>query len=187
LQAIDEALLGSLFGFGEAFAFWRVAARELTAFGGSAILVPLSLAVAAGLALGGHRRRAAGLLLITLVGRLLVEGVKLALARPRPALFDHQVAVTSLSFPSGHAANATIVYLTLALVVAPLLTSRRWPVPAALALAAFIGLTRPVLGVHWPSDVLGGWTMGLAWTLAAVRLLGPWMEGRSFNGPPRAT
>ena len=79
-------------------------------------------------------------------------------------------AVVSLSFPSAHAANSMIAWLGLALIAAPP-RLRPAAVAAALALALLVGLTRLVLAVHWPSDVIGGWAFGAAWTLLLLRLL----------------
>ncbi len=107
-----------------------------------------------------QRAKAVLLALTVLGGRLGVELIKLAVDRPRPSFDAHPVVVFSQSFPSGHAANSTVTYLALALFAAP----ARWRRPAtfgALLLALAIGATRPILGVHWPSDVLGGWIYGL--------------------------
>jgi undecaprenyl-diphosphatase len=74
-----------------------------------------------------------------------------------------------MAFPSGHSANAMAVWLAVALLAAP----ERLRVPAvaaALAVALLVGLSRLVLGVHWPSDVAGGWALGAACTLLLVRL-----------------
>ncbi len=187
MQAIDNALLREMIGWGEASPLLWTFARGLTELGGSAWLVPLTLAVAAWLASRGHRRHAAALLLVTFGGRAVVELMKWSLARPRPDFIDHPVVVHSLSFPSGHAGNSMIVYLTLALIAGPLLTRSRWPVAAAAVLAIAIGLTRPILGVHWPTDVLAGWALGVAWTLSAVWLLSGWMKGRPVSRPPRTS
>ena len=150
------------------------------------MLLSVSTLDAVALLLRHRPRRAVAVLGITLTGRAVVELLKWWTDRPRPQLFDHPVVTHSLSFPSGHAANSMIVYLSLALIAAPALTKRRGAVPAALLFALAIGLTRPVLGVHWPSDVLAGWALGLAWTLSAVWLISQWIEGRPVSRPPRA-
>ena len=127
------------------------------------------------------------MLLVAFGGRAIVEFMKWLLARPRPDFIDHPVVVHSLSFPSGHAGNSMIVYLALALIAGPVLTRRLWPVAAAAIFAVAIGLTRPILGVHWPTDVLAGWMLGVAWTLSTVWLLDKWMRGRPVSRPPRAS
>jgi len=150
------------------------AAALLTDLGGGPFLLGLTALAAGGFWILTRRLRPALTLLgATLAGRAFVEAQKWVLDRPRPAAEGHLVSVQSMSFPSGHAANATITYLAIALIAAPLLPSGRWratAVGAALLLAAAIGVSRIRLGVHWPSDVYGGWAFGLAWTLAAFEI-----------------
>jgi undecaprenyl-diphosphatase len=138
----------------------------LTHLGSGFVLVPLALAAAGCLAWSSRYRDAMLLLVITVGGRLIIEGMKIAVGRPRPELEPYPVYVTSLSFPSGHAGNAMLTFLALALVVPG--RSR----PALVGLAALggiaVGLTRPLLGVHWPSDVVGGWAFAVAWTIICL-------------------
>jgi len=102
---------------------------------------------------------------------LVQQGLKLLVARQRPALWPPIVGVTSLSFPSGHALAAATFYPLLARVWA---RSRPGHTPlvyaAAVAMALFVGFGRLYLGVHWPTDVLAGWAMGSAQTALAIRL-----------------
>ena len=187
MQAIDDFLLRTMIDWGEASPLLWTGARWLTELGGSAWLVPLTFVVAALLALRGHKQHGLALLLVTFGGRSFVEVLKWLLDRPRPDVIDHPVVVHSLSFPSGHAANSMIVYLALALIVAPLLRRRRsGAVAVAAILAVSIGLTRPILGVHWPTDVLAGWAVGIAWTPTMVRLLEQLM-GRPVVRPPASS
>ena len=104
-------------------------------------------------------------------GRLMVELLKQSVGRLRPDLEMHAVTVQSLSFPSGHAANSMIAFVAIALFCAP---ARRRGSALTLAIAASlaVGATRPLLGVHWPSDVLAGWIFGLAWAIGWWRILG---------------
>ncbi|MFN3387730.1 MAG: phosphatase PAP2 family protein [Allosphingosinicella sp.] len=150
----------------------ETAAWWLTWLGGFQLLVPATLAAAAWAA---WRRRQRDALLILAIGfgaRLLVELQKLGFDRMRPDPAGHGIAVHSMAFPSGHAANAMAVWLGIALLAAP--PRLRTPaVLAALALTAVVGLSRLVLGVHWPSDVVGGWAFGAAWTLLLLRLFSP--------------
>jgi undecaprenyl-diphosphatase len=150
---------------------WRIGHPEpagllilVTHLGGSFVLVPLALIVAGWLWLSGARRDALLLLATTMSGRAMVEFLKLLIDRPRPSLDPYPVYVSSQSFPSGHAGNSMVTYLALALFALP----ERWRpqgLAAALALALAIGTTRPVLGVHWPTDVIGGWAFGILWVL----------------------
>ncbi len=141
----------------------------ITHAGGAPALVGLTL-LAAAILVRNSKPRALALLAIVLGGRLAVELLKATVARPRPAFDPHPVTVHSLSFPSGHAANSMISLVAIALLCAP---PRRRPAALTVAIAASlaIGATRPLLGVHWPSDVLAGWIFGLLWALTAWSLL----------------
>ena len=92
------------------------------------------------------------------------------IARVRPDLEPHLVVVKTSSFPSGHAASSTIFYLTVALVLAGGSRWRFTATAAAIILALLIGISRVMLGVHWPSDVIGGWAFGMLWVLLTLRL-----------------
>lgn len=113
-------------------------------------------------------RSAVILVTAALLSNLASGFLKLYFARPRPDLVPHLDHVASASYPSGHAANAAVVFLTLALLV-----PARWR-GRALALAACIifltGLSRVMLGVHWPSDVVGGWMLGIGFAVGAASL-----------------
>jgi undecaprenyl-diphosphatase len=103
-----------------------------------------------------------------LIGRGLSEIQKYAIARVRPALEPHLVLVRTPSFPSGHATSSMIFYLTLALALAPAGWRRR-AAACAILLSLLIGTSRVMLGVHWPSDVIGGWAFGALWVLLTLR------------------
>jgi undecaprenyl-diphosphatase len=147
------------------------AARALTHLGDGLTVLAASVAAAGGLLYGGHRRRAILLLAILASERLLVEAMKAGFDRARPDVAGRQVAVHNLAFPSGHSANAMAMWLAIALLAASP-TLRRPAVALALAIAFVTGLCRLVLQVHWPSDVVGGWAFGAAWTLLLVRRFG---------------
>jgi undecaprenyl-diphosphatase len=85
--------------------------------------------------------------------------------------------VQTLSFPSGHAANATITYMAIALLVPVKQRNRAISVGLGLALALQAGWSRVALGVHWPSDVIGGWAFGLFWVALCMRLASARPEG----------
>jgi undecaprenyl-diphosphatase len=130
--------------------------------GGGKILIAASLLGAFLLYLRSANRDALLLLFICLSGRLLVDLQKVTIARLRPET-EHLVDLHTMSFPSGHAANAAITCLALAL----LLSGRPGVIAAALLFAIAIGTSRIMLGVHWPSDVIGGFAFGLFWVLLA--------------------
>ncbi len=103
--------------------------------------------------------------------------LKLYFARPRPQLVPHLDDVgASLSYPSGHATNAAVVYLLLALVL-PQQRRTLWLVLAA-ALALLTGLSRMMLGVHFASDILGGWMLGAAFALVGAEAVQRWGRAR---------
>jgi undecaprenyl-diphosphatase len=95
--------------------------------------------------------------------------------RTRPPVSLHLVTENDASFPSGHATNSTAVFLTIAVVAAfyvlrrPI--TRATTILAAALLSGTIGISRLILGVHWPSDVLAGWALGLAVALAVTMTL----------------
>ena len=124
----------------------------------------------------------AGLVLAaTSLGSLLSAQAKLWFDRPRPALVDHLVEVRGLSFPSGHATNSAIIYLTLALLVSQVVpgrATRAYVLAVAVLLTGVVGISRVYLGVHWPSDVLAGWSIGTCWALAWW-FLGAWLRHRA--------
>ncbi|HET6941432.1 MAG TPA: phosphatase PAP2 family protein [Sphingomicrobium sp.] len=98
----------------------------------------------------------------TALGKAVTELQKYEFNRLRPDENPHLVAVHNLSFPSGHSANAMMTYVALTLFLAAGEHRRFWFV-GAVTLALLVGLSRVMLGVHWPSDVVGGWSYGLFW------------------------
>ncbi len=132
----------------------------LTQFGSVYATLGLGLAGSAWLFRSNQRPRAL-LLLATVIGeRLIVDGLKLILGRPRPSFDVHPVVTNSSSFPSGHSANSMAVFVALALIVAPP-RHRRAALAAAVFVSLLVGMSRPFLGVHWPTDVIAGWALGL--------------------------
>jgi undecaprenyl-diphosphatase len=145
-------------------------ARVITFFGEPTVLIAAGLATAAWLWWRGRSRLAGALLLIILVGRALGEAQKYWIARVRPDLEPHLVVVKTSSFPSGHATSSMIFYLTLALALTAGTRWHRVAAAGAILLSLLIGTSRVMLGVHWPSDVIGGWTFGMLWVLLTLRL-----------------
>ena len=136
-----------------------------TRLGGAAVTLPVA-ALAALILHFRHRSAHAALLIVIVLGeRALVDGLKQWLGRPRPA--GGEYLIESMAFPSAHAANSMTVYLAIAILAAPP-ASRRQLAAAAIFLSLTIGLTRILLGVHWPSDVIGGWALGLATVWLAI-------------------
>jgi undecaprenyl-diphosphatase len=142
--------------------------RDLTALGGMTVLALVTAAVA-GYLLSRRQYGALGLVLgATLGGLLLSALLKDLFDRPRPQLVPHLAYVTSASFPSGHSMLSAVVYLTLGALLARLVESvklKLYFLGVALFVTLLVGLSRLYLGVHYPTDVLAGWTAGLAWAV----------------------
>lgn len=145
-------------------------ARLFTALGEPTVLVTAGFLVAGWIWWRHHPHLALAILLIVLVGRGLAEAQKYWIARVRPDLEPHLVVVKTSSFPSGHATSSMIFYLTVALALSAGTRWHRLAAAAALLLALLIGTSRVMLGVHWPSDVIGGWAFGMLWVLLNLRL-----------------
>jgi undecaprenyl-diphosphatase len=146
-------------------------ARIFTALGDPTVLIGAGIAAAFWLWHVGCGRLGVALLAVTVVGRLLTEAQKYWIARARPDLEPHLVVVKTTSFPSGHATSSMIFYLSLALMLT-VHHHGRWRLAGAstaMALSVLVGLSRVMLGVHWPSDVVGGWAFGLLWVLLTLR------------------
>lgn len=150
---------------------------DLTALGGYTLLTLFTLAVLGFLLLRRYFGSAVLLTAAVVGGAILSQGFKLLFDRPRPTLVPHLTEVVSPSFPSGHATLSAVVYLTLGALLAELFVQHRmklYCLTLAIIITALVGVTRVYLGVHWPSDVLAGWAIGLAWAAlvwAAARLL----------------
>ncbi|ATB30620.1 phosphatase PAP2 family protein [Melittangium boletus] len=174
-QAFDEQVLRSLRrpddpGQPRGPRWLAEAARDVTALGSMSVLALMVVAVGGFLALVRRWRTLALVLGSTLGGVAVNTLIKGLVARPRPSVVPHLTQVLSESFPSGHAMLSAIVYLTLGALLSELV-SKRWLkaylVTVALVLTLLIGVTRVYLGVHYPTDVLGGWMAGLGWALLA--------------------
>ncbi len=145
--------------------------RDLSALGSTAVLT-VGVAGIIGYLMLQHRwRRALAVLLACGGGALLNLGLKALAARPRPEIVPHLAEVTDSSFPSGHSMLSAIIYLSVGAMLAQNSTGKAtavYPLILAVILTFVVGFTRIYLGVHFPSDVLAGWTAGLAWTLLCI-------------------
>ncbi len=167
---LDRALL--LFAYAGDQPRLAGAARLVTHLGDFRVVLTATAIGALILLVRRDWRAAILLAAIPLSGRLLVELQKGWTARLRPDANEHLVAVQSLSFPSAHAADATLVWLGLALLLPRGPRTRAFAIWAAVWTALSVGVSRVMLGVHWPSDVIAGWSFGLLWTLLLLRLSG---------------
>ena len=147
---------------------FQEAARDVTALGGGVVLTLVTVATAGFLALDGKRRMAMFLCASILTGSLAATILKDLFHRPRPDIVSHAVYASSASFPSGHSMLSAIAYLTLGALLAR--SHRRKALKVyflllAVLLTLMVGVSRVYLGVHWPTDVLAGWTAGAVWAL----------------------
>mgnify|MGYP005841564523 CR=1 FL=1 len=140
--------------------------RDITALGGMAVLTLITLAVLGYLLFQGRRHTAVFVVVAVCGGLALSTLLKWAYDRPRPDIVPHLSHVVTSSFPSGHAMNSAVVYLTLGVLLARLVQARHikaYFLLLALMLTGLVGISRVYMGVHYPTDVLAGWAAGMAW------------------------
>jgi len=139
---------------------------DLTAIGGPTVLGLTVVIVAGFLALQTRFRTALVVAITSFSSELLSNVMKHAFNRPRPSVVPHLREVFSSSFPSGHAMESAIVYLTLGAILMRAAESRITKIyifATAILLTALVGISRVYLGVHYPTDVIGGWIIGFMW------------------------
>ena len=172
-MAIDERLLLALRVDGDPGdpigpLWFEELARDITALGGTGFLAILTLSAVGFLALQGNGRLALYLAVAVSSGGGLSSLFKMLFDRARPELVPHGQHVYTASFPSGHSMMAAITFFTVAALLAsaqPSFRLRAYLLSLATLFAMAVGLSRIYLGVHWPTDVLAGWTAGTAWAL----------------------
>ena len=143
--------------------------RDFSGLGSTVVLTLLTTITVGYLALVSMRTSALLVAASILSGALCVKAFKVAFGRARPDTAYAELVTTTLSFPSGHATMAAVVFLTLGALVAN--TRTRWVerlyiLGAAALIALLVGTSRVALGVHWATDVLAGWAFGSAWAIA---------------------
>ena len=174
---IDEAVLMAFRTPGDPTdpigpAWLEEAARDVTALGSFTVLAILVTVVVLHLFLIGRKRTGWFLTASVIGGTLLSSGLKSLFDRPRPDLTG-VARVFTTSFPSGHATVSAVVYLTLGALLAEMTESRGQKIlylGSAVLLTVMVGLSRVYLGVHYPTDVLAGWSIGAGWALACAML-----------------
>ncbi|MEU5937591.1 phosphatase PAP2 family protein [Micromonospora sp. NPDC047548] len=180
LHDLDAAVTGALHRYALDHPGWVRAMNLWTN-----VFAPGPLRVAAGVVvvwLWVRRARRLALWVVTTmaVGGLLGALLKLLVGRGRPDLLDPVARAAGFSFPSGHTLNATLAAGVLLLVFLPYARGRTaarvalWA--AAVLVAGVTGLSRVALGVHWTSDVLGGWLLGVAVVAATSAAFSTWRE-----------
>lgn len=141
---------------------------DFTSLGGTPILALITTAATGYLLVAKRAETAIFLVLAVAGGALTSTLLKLFFARARPDIVHHLVDVTNASFPSGHAMNSAVTYLTLGALLARTEKQRSirvYLISLAIFLTLTIGFSRVYLGVHWPSDVAAGWCLGGVWAL----------------------
>lgn len=175
-EAWDRALLLALRNAADPQLPWgprwvQELARDFTALGGVGVLSVIT-AISVGYLWLDRKRHAAFAIAVAVVGGQLVSSaLKLGFDRARPDLVPHGSFVYTASFPSGHSMMAAVTYLTLGAMLARVHESVRIKIfllSVACVLTFVVGTSRVYLGVHWPSDVLAGWTLGAAWAFGCA-------------------
>lgn len=155
--------------------WFEEAMRDITALGGFTLL-SVTVVVATLLLIFHDRRREALVFASTVIlAQISSEVLKAIYDRDRPSLVTHGSYAYSQSFPSGHSVMAAATFFTLATVVASVEAKKRTKAliyGLAISFVVMVGISRVYLGVHWPTDVLGGWALGASWALAAWVVLG---------------
>ena len=146
-----------------------------TALGSQAVILGVSAGAMIGLWLGGRRGEARLVLVVIAGAELCLLLIKAFFHRPRPDAFFGVIAPPSYSFPSGHALLSLCCYGTLAALAGARLGSgaRRAVRIAAAVLILAIGVSRIYLGVHYPTDVIGGYLVAIAWMAVATLIQKP--------------
>ena len=158
---------------------WLTAVMEVVTQLGGLVVVPVAATAMAAALWWRGSREGATLLAAAVLGSTVVNTVlKAVFRRARPDVWEPLVGENSYSFPSGHA--MATMSLAVALVVLAWSTRWRWAaVTAGVMYVLAVGVSRVYLGVHYPSDVLGGWSASVLWVTVVVLVLGRIQSRRS--------
>jgi len=163
LTAFDTVLFNFISGLGDVSGWKHDALRDVTALGSNTALLFVTTSVAGALAMAGERKKALTFVTSVAAGITVTFLLKAGIDRPRPPLPMQDVGVYTQSFPSAHAAISTLVYFYIAYLLTHVTQNasvRVWIYATATSLVFCIGLSRILLGVHWPSDIIAGWFIG---------------------------
>lgn len=160
-------------------------ARDITALGSTAILGLITGIAVVFMVLDGKKHMAFFTLVSIVSGTLVSDVFKDIFQGPRPEIVPHLAYASNTSFPSGHSMMSAVVYLTLGALLARSHERRAVKVfflLVAVLLLLMVGVSRVYLGVHWPTDVLAGWTAGAVWALLCW-LVARWLQSRRTLEP----
>lgn len=189
--ALDRAILQGLRTAADPSVPWgpdwlRGAMIDVTALGGVSVLTIVT-GIAVGYLVAARKLAMAMFVAAAIAGGATVSVLlKDVFERARPDLVVHLVEVSSTSFPSGHAMNSAITYLTLGTLLARAQKGRAlrlYLISVAIALTLVIGGSRVYLGVHWPSDVLAGWCVGGSWAVLCSLVARRLQRNRTIEAP----
>jgi undecaprenyl-diphosphatase len=168
-QHFDDAVRMTVYGVASPRA--TTVLHAITQLGSPLFLLPMTL-VASLIFLRRRRIRGAILLTATMVGVSLLNWIlKSVFQRPRPLPFFGLTVPASYSFPSGHSLAAFCFYGALAALVTARLRSTFWSAlvwAGAVVIIAAVGFSRLYLGLHYPSDIIGGYATGFVWVLTVA-------------------
>jgi len=151
---------------------------DLTALGGPTVLGLMVVSVAGFLLLQTRYHSALVVLATAASGEIANMAMKNMFLRPRPTIVPHLRDVSSTSFPSGHAMESAIIYLTLGAMLMRLAERRLtkiYCISMAVFMTLLVGISRVYLGVHYPTDVVAGWMFGFFWASLC------WIVARRFE------
>ncbi len=189
----EEVLEQEVFAFDETILLWinkfanpvmDQVMLTLTRLGDPEIVVPLTCIGVVWLWWRWRWRIAAIFAINCIGGALLSTGFKLIFGKERPALWSQLITENSYSFPSGHALGSMVLYGFLAYLLVQRFQSHRWLIYGiATLLIGSIGLSRIYLGIHWPTDVVAGYSIGFLWLSLCIGLfqLETKRSGRPIN------
>lgn len=186
LTTIDLSSLKALHRFAIAHPGWVTAWNVFcTVFGPTAFRLFALVAIVIAL-IRRHLRAAIFLLISVELSGLLTDIAKAAAHRPRPE--TALVSAPSTSFPSGHAVGVMVGVLALLTIALPVVSCpfRTWLIAGGALIVVAVGVSRAVLNVHYPSDVLAGWALGYIYFAVCLLIVRPWRSIREADETPAA-